>query len=187
MAFPGERDKLATPGEIRAAVLEYFAANPVERPDYERIISAVLQRVRVPEIDYTRILSDIGPLIPARPADGVSVTGARIAGPELVLTLSNGRELNAGRVVSPSAPGANGTGIQGIEQIKDEIVITLTNGRVQRFKIPERRVVAGWFGGGQEVFLGAPTPLPNYPAIIFEPITVDGQATYKMRFNDGLA
>lgn len=35
----------------------------------------------------------------------------------------------------------------------------------------------------QEVFIGEPTTLPSYPALIFQPTTIDGQQVYTMRVN----
>jgi len=37
----------------------------------------------------------------------------------------------------------------------------------------------------QEVYIGLPAPLPTWPAIIFDAITVDGQPVYAMRVTDG--
>lgn len=37
--------------------------------------------------------------------------------------------------------------------------------------------------GFQEVFIGAHGSLPSYPALIFEPITIDGESVYEMSIN----
>lgn len=53
---------------------------------------------------------------------------------------------------------------------------------------PSRPVVSATGGAGsQQVFIGTPDPLPAYPALVFEPATIDGQTVYRMRLNDGAA
>ena len=41
------------------------------------------------------------------------------------------------------------------------------------------------FATMKQVFIGAPDPLPNYPALIFTQTTIDGQDVYAMQVTDG--
>jgi len=38
-------------------------------------------------------------------------------------------------------------------------------------------------GGQQEVFIGAPPEPINHPALVFLPVEIDGQTTYRMQVN----
>lgn len=67
-----------------------------------------------------------------------------------------------------------------------ETVLGLQAGAVRR--LPVEAFAGGGSGGDrQEVFLGAPAVLPAYPALVFEAVTIAGQTSYRMRFNDGAA
>lgn len=67
-----------------------------------------------------------------------------------------------------------------------ETVIGVQGGAVRQIPVS---ALGGGGGGGdrQEVFLGAPAVLPAYPALVFEAVTIAGQTSYRMRFNDGAA
>lgn len=86
--------------------------------------------------------------------DGVSVTDATIAADgSLVLTLSDGSELDAGPLLT---------------DVKASVIHNL----------------GGSGGSGnQEVFIGSPAVLPDYPALIFDVVTVGGQTVYEMKVN----
>lgn len=37
--------------------------------------------------------------------------------------------------------------------------------------------------GGQPVFIGTPDPLPAYPALVFDQITIGGETVYQLQAN----
>lgn len=84
-----------------------------------------------------------------------------------------------------SGGGGGGTRVvsSGVTEVRQGDGISIDN------TDPKRPIISATGGGGsqQQVFLGAPEPLPNYPALIFDAVTIDGQTSYAMRFNDGLA
>ena len=85
--------------------------------------------------------------------DGVSVSDASIAADgSLVLTLSDGSEIDAGPILTDS---------------KTAIVHNL----------------GGSGSGNQEVYIGAPTVLPTYPALVFDEVIISGQTVYTMKVN----
>lgn len=102
--------------------------------------------------------------------------------------------------------GADGVGIALIEQRDDaSFHITLNDGREFQINLPEpkRTTIVGGGGGGlsktqadllyapigsgggaaQEIYIGAPSTLPNHPALIFTQRTIDGQTVYEMQVN----
>lgn len=137
-------------------------------------------------------------------SDGSQTNVGRVVGADGETTVRVETQVIKG---NPGDDGKDGVGIEDIYQDEEELVIVLTDETEKRFKLPsskqvqyvgggylsEKRVIeliqqnGGGGGSQQEVFLGAPSPLPNYPALVFDPVTIDGQLTYKMRFNDGVA
>lgn len=94
--------------------------------------------------------------------------------------------------------GDAGNYIVAISQISDSrLQITLSNGKVFFFDLPRGpRGQTGPKGGGggviqqggssqQQIYIGAPSTLPDYPALVFDQITIDSQTVYAMRLNDG--
>lgn len=123
-----------------------------------------------------------------------------------------GKPGRAGLAGKDGRDGADGVGIKSIDQpTANKALVRLDDGRSFELVLPAgpkgadgesgRKTVivqqaygaeGGGGGGGaaaerQEVYLGVPSPLPAYPALIFEPVTIGGQQTYRMRFNNGIA
>ena len=46
-------------------------------------------------------------------------------------------------------------------------------------------VLSATNGPQQQVYIGSPTPLPAYPALIFNAVTIGGKSYYKMQVTDG--
>jgi len=107
-----------------------------------------------------------------------------------------GQKGNQGDKGDKGDTGDAGNYIVAINQISDtRIQVILSNGKIYYFDLPRGpRGLPGPHGGGgsgaaarQEVFIGAPATLPNYPALMFDAITVSGQPVYAMRVTDGAA
>lgn len=126
--------------------------------------------------------------------DGISISQVEIIGTDLLVTYSNGRIDNVGRVVGadgvttietrtiPGQPGANGVGIADIVQRDNEIVIRLTDGKESRFKLPESRQLRtfGPGGGPTEVYVNQQPPL-NHSAISYA--LIPGTNYYRQSVN----
>lgn len=98
-------------------------------------------------------------------------------------------------------PGKDAVGIAKVSQPSDTVMrVKLTDGTSTDIKLPKgkdgkdgtsqaivvHQTEASPGGSGnsrQEVFIGEPAVAPNYPALIFSPVEVDGQTIYEMMVN----